>query len=47
MKNFLNIVISFAISSVLQSTEVNFGSWKFWVVFALILALIAVQYMGR
>ena len=46
MKTFLNIVISFAISNVLQSTDVNFGSWQFWVVFALILALVAVQYIG-
>ena len=47
MKHFLTGILTFAITATIQLAGVACTTWQFWVVIALILALICVQYLDR
>lgn len=47
MTSILNFILMFAASMVLQSAGVTGRTWQYWVIIALVIVLVAVQYIPR
>lgn len=45
MIGFLNAILVFSLSMVMQSAGVTGDTWQYWVVIVLVLALAVVQYI--
>ena len=45
MGSILTIILLFAVCMVIQSAGVTGGTWQYWVTTALVVAMVAVQYI--